>query len=374
MGRAARMTLSIAIRKALPGGFRLDADLRLEPGVTILFGASGSGKTTLLRSLAGIIQPDSGRIVVGDRVLFDAEQRVNVPVQARRVAYVFQQLALFPHLTTAANIEYGLANLSAGVRRERTAAIASSFRIGHLLDRKPTQISGGERQRVALARSLVTDPDVLLLDEPLSALDHATQSHIMEDLRAWNNARAIPILYVTHAHREAYALGERVVVLQGGRVVADGTPQDVLEAPASEALAQLAGFENMLDATVTTLRPGSGTMECRLTGADLDLEVPLIRTQAGAGVRIAIRAGDILLAIEPPRGLSARNVLPGRITSLGQAGAMVTAVVDAGRLFEVHLTPGARIALNLAVGTSVWLVIKTHSCHLVRTAASGVSH
>jgi molybdate transport system ATP-binding protein len=124
---------------------------------------------------------------------------------------------------------------------------------------------------------------------------------------------------------------------------------------------------------VIALRPESGTMECRLAGADIDLEVPLIRTAPGASVRIAIRAGDILLAIEPPRGLSARNVLPGRIVSLGQAGATVKAVVDAGRPFEVHLTPGARAALELEVGKAVWLVIKTHSCHLARESSTGLA-
>jgi molybdate transport system ATP-binding protein len=359
------MTAAATIQKRLSATFLLDVALRLSSGVTIMFGASGSGKTTLLRCLAGLLSPDSGRIVVGERVLFDSEAAVDVPVRHRRVGYVFQHLALFPHLTVSANIQYGLGHIEASAMRSRTHEIADSFRIGHLLDRKPGTISGGEQQRVALARSLVTDPGLLLLDEPLSAIDYVTQSRIIADLRVWNAARRIPIVYVTHAQREVFALGERVLVMERGRIVADGTPQEVMEAPARESIAQLAGFENILDATVVALRPEAGTMECRLTGSSTELEIPLFAAGPGAAIRLAIRAGDILMAIEPPRGLSARNVIPGRITSLSQEGTTVIAIVEAGPSFEVHLTPGARTALHLVEGTAIWLVIKTHSCRLV---------
>src|SRR5262249_28919559 len=155
-----------------------------------------------------------------------------------------------------------------------TRAIAESFHIAHLLDRRPDAISGGERQRVALARSLVTDPHLLLLDEPLSALDLATQTRIIADLREWNATHRIPILYVTHAHREVFALGERVVVLRHGTIAADGTPHAVLETPAQEIVAQLAGFENILPIETVTPHPSAGTMTCRLVGAH-ELEVPL---------------------------------------------------------------------------------------------------
>jgi molybdate transport system ATP-binding protein len=218
---------------------------------------------------------------------------------------------------------------------------------------------------VALARSLVTEPSLLLLDEPLSALDHVTRSRIMEDLRAWNAAHRIPILYVTHSHREVFALGERVIVLDGGRVTADGTPYDIMETPAHEPLAQLAGFENFFDATIVVRRPDAGTMQCRLDDGGAELEVPLSRGPIESPVRIAIRAGDILLATEEPRGLSARNVLRGRLASLKREGATVVAGVEGGEHFVVHLTPGACESLHLAAGTPVWLIIKTHSCRLV---------
>ena len=334
-------------------------------GITILFGASGSGKSTLLRSVAGLTRPDAGSISIGSRILFDASSGRNVPVPRRRVGYVFQQLALFPHLSIADNLAYGLHDRPAGVRREQVAAIAASFRIEHALARRPDAISGGERQRAALARSLVTDPEVLLLDEPLSALDHATQSRIIDDLRAWNAAHGIPILYVTHAHREVFALGDRVVVLDKGRIVATGVPHEVLDLPEQEGLARIAGFENVFDGVVTERRPDVGTMHCTIAGSATELEVPLSRGEPGGPVRVAVRAGDILLAVEPPRGLSARNVLHGQIVSLVREGPTVVARVEAGAPFIVHVTPGAIEALGLAPGRAVWLIIKTYSCRIV---------
>lgn len=359
------MSLSVTVRARLSPAFALDVAFSAPPGITIIFGESGSGKSTLLRSVAGLLQPDAGRITVGQRVLFDSTGPADVPARQRKIGYVFQHLALFPHMSIAGNIEYGLPHLAADARRERTRAMAELFRIAHVLSRRPSAISGGERQRAALARSLVTDPSVLLLDEPLTALDHATASRIIEDLRAWNAAHHIPILYVTHAHREVFALGERVVVLEQGRIAATGTPHDVLDAPAHEGLAQLAGFENFFSGIIVRRRAGAGTMQCRLTGAGTEIEAPLSHGDAGSPIRLAIRAGDILLANEQPRGLSARNVLRGRLTSLTREGARIIAGVDAGEHFLVHLTPSACDALHLEVGDHVWLIIKTHSCRIV---------
>ena len=178
-------------------------------------------------------------------------------------------------------------------------------------------------------------------------------------------ARAIPILYVTHAHREVFALGERVIALEGGRILARGTPHDVLETPAHEPLAQLAGFENIFNAHVEAVRADAGTMQCRLDDGGTELEVPLSTTRPGAGVRIAIRAGDIMIAVEEPHGLSARNLLPGIVRSLRREGATVVTEVEAGPIFAVHLTPSASESLRLSAGARVWLVIKTYSCRLV---------
>lgn len=372
-GDSSRLAASISKRFSANGGpgFFLEVDFAAPAGITILFGPSGSGKTTVLQSIAGLLRPDGGRIAVGGRVLFDRDAGVDTAIERRGVGYVLQNLALFPHLTVEENVQYGLAKLGRAERRERTLKILESFRIAHLLKRKPREISGGESQRVALARSLVTDPCALLLDEPLAALDLPTQQRLIDDLRAWNASHRIPILYVTHSQREVFALGERVIVLEEGRVLAEGTPRDVLRAPHGETMAQLAGFENIFEGCVAAVHESHGTMTCRLAGAQVELEAPLVRLDVGAPVRLAIAAGDILVATEPPRGLSARNVLAGRIVSLEQQGVTVLADVDCGGLrFRVKLTPTARDTLHLTVGREVWLVVKTYSCHLLQTSQS----
>ena len=354
--------LSVQIRTQL-GSLQLDVSFTLPPGITILFGPSGAGKTTLLDCLAGLSAPDSGRIAIGQESYFDGETKV--AVRNRRIGYVFQDLALFPHLSVEKNTQYGLAGFGAAERRRRSDAMLESFRIAHLRTRKPGEISGGERQRVALARALVTDPRLLLLDEPLAALDARTKAKIVEDLRAWNQAHRIPILYVTHTREEVFALGERVLVLEAGRIIAQGTPHEVMTAPRQETVAQLAGFENIYDAVVVLSNEDRGTMTCRLAGSEVELETPLVRANVGSTLRVGIRAGDILLATVRPEGLSARNVLPGRMVSLAQRDVMVVARADCGVEMEVHLTLAARDALHLHPGSEVWLVVKTHSCHLM---------
>jgi len=363
-------TLTAQLRKRFAnagGDFTLDVTFTINPGITIVFGPSGAGKTTLLDCIAGLTIPDSGKITVGERILFDHTRGTNTPVQSRRLGYVFQDLALFPHLTVRKNVEYGLAGFDKEKmeRRKKSDTILESFRISHLRDRKPAEISGGERQRVALARALVTDPCVLLLDEPLAALDAATKSKIIDDLRSWNAAHGIPILYVTHNREEVFALGDRVLVLENGRIIADGTPHGVMAAPRRESLAQLIGFENIFHAVVTAAHEDRGTMTCRIADSNLELDTPLVRAETGSALLIGIRAGDILLATVQPVGLSARNIIPGRLLSLEQRDVIVAARVNCGVEMEVHLTLAARDSLQLKPGREVWLIVKTHSCHLM---------
>jgi molybdate transport system ATP-binding protein len=378
--------LEVRIRKryANPEGtFALNVHFRALAGFTILFGPSGAGKTTLLDCIAGLTPADEGRIAVGGVDLYDSEKNRHVAAWKRRIAYVHQDLALFPHLTAKENVEYGLRALRAAERRTRSREILALFSIVHLRDRRPVQISGGERQRVALARALVTEPRALLLDEPLAALDRPTKSHLIADLRKWNQQHRIPILFVTHSGEEVFALGDEVIVLESGRIVAQGQPHEVMRAPRLETVAHLAGFENIFDAKVMALNEARGTMTCQLTicqvttgepdarlaptGA-VELETPLVRADIGSSMRIGIRAGDLLLATETPHGLSARNILPGTIQRLEQRDMIVAAIVDIGGAeLEVHITLAARDALQLAAGKPVWVVVKTHSCHLLAT-------
>lgn len=361
--------LEVRIRKRFPnpeGSFLLNTHFRALAGFTIVFGPSGAGKTTLLDCIAGLATPDEGRIVIGGAEAYDSGKGFAVPPWKRRIGYVMQDLALFPHLTAAKNIEYGLHELDATERRERSRAMLEAFSITHLRDRGPGQLSGGERQRVALARALVTRPRALLLDEPLGALDRRTRSHIISDLRRWNQDQRIPILLVTHSGEEVFALGEEVIVLDTGKIVAQGRPKDVMNAPRLETVAQLAGFENIFDSTVAALHEDRGTMTCRLGEGPVELETPLVRAEVGARLRVGIQAGDILLATETPHGLSARNVWPGTIQQTRQVDKTVIATVNcSGIRFEVRLTLAAREALSLAPAKAVWVVIKTHSCHLL---------
>jgi len=362
--------LEVRIRKRFPnpeGSFNLNVHFRALAGFTILFGASGAGKTTLLDCIAGLTDPDDGRIAVGGEDLYDSEKKRNVAAWKRRIGYVHQDLALFPHLTAEENVAYGLHTLSAGERQARSREIFEAFHIEHLRDRRPAQISGGERQRVALARALVTDPRALLLDEPLAALDHPTKSPLVGDLRRWNQHHRVPILFVTHNQEEVFALGDEVIVLDAGRIVAQGPPHEVMRAPRLETVAHLSGFENVFDASVLALHEDRGTMTCHLRSGTVELETPLVRSEVGSNLRVGIRAGDLLLATESPRGLSARNILPGTIRRLAQRDVIISAIVDCGGTeFEVHLTLAARDALGLGPKKHVWVVVKTHSCHLMR--------
>ena len=369
-------TLRVRIRKVLSASFELDVDFALSSGINILFGPSGAGKTTLLDCIAGLSTPERGHVSVLGHVLFDSAARIAVPVTRRNIGYVFQDLALFPHLTVESNIAYGLSSLSAMERHARVDRLLNEMGIVALRHRRPRELSGGERQRVALARALAMQPSVLLLDEPLAALDLPVRMKIADDLRSCIQNTQIPVLYVTHSRDEVFMLGENLLVLEHGRVIAEGTPHSVLSAPKSETVAQLAGFENIFDAMVTSIHEERGTMTCRVGGVPagkmypevrgkgIELETPLVRSVPGERLRVGISAGDILLSTTAPIGLSARNVLAGCLISLSQRDAIIVAVVDCGIEVAVHLTLGARDSLGLSPGSSVWVIVKTHSCHL----------
>jgi molybdenum ABC transporter ATP-binding protein len=396
--------LQVRVRRTLTsedGGFQLDVDFELQNGITILFGPSGAGKTTLLDCIAGLTDLNEGRIVVGARVLIDSQAGIYLSASERRIGYVFQDLALFPHMTVEANVAYGLRELKAKDRKQRVAGALEGLGISDLRARRPAELSGGERQRVALARALVTQPSVLLLDEPLAALDMPVRMKIAEDLRRSVQALPIPVFYVTHSRDEVFMLGERMLMLERGKIIAEGTPHQVMSAPRSETVAQLAGFENVFDAEVTAIHEERGTMTCKVTAsglgrarltavptncqedngttevvpsrddepvghlAQIELETPLVRAEVGSKLRVGVSAGDVLLATAAPVGLSARNILSGKLLSLWQRDMVVVARVDCGVEMSVHLTLAARDSLQLTPGRQVWLVVKTHSCHLL---------
>lgn len=354
--------------------FQLEAKLTVSPGVTVIVGRSGAGKTTLLRCIAGLSHPEEGRIAIGDHVLFDSRKKIRLEPARRGVAFVFQDLALFPHLSVEENIMYGLRRVDEAERRMRE--IMASFQIEHLGKRFPREISGGEQQRVALARSLVTEPSVLLLDEPLSSLDPHTKVLIIDDLRRWNKTRRIPILYVTHDHDELLALGDRAIVLERGKIITDGSPLDVITNPFRSAAAQKEEFENVFDATVVERREQDGTMVCELTGTSVQVEAPLSQAAVGSEVCVGIRADDILVASSQPAILGDCNVIRGRITRITpveRSGAAVEARVSCGAEFRVHLAPRSIEHRGLDPSADiwsadVWMMIRPRACQLVRSS------
>ena len=344
--------------------FRLEISLELKQGITILFGPSGSGKTMTLRMISGIETPDQGIIRCGEVVFFDSAAGRNLPIRKRKVAHVFQDLALFPHLTVEENVSYGVKDLPSSQRMTRVGAILESFGIANLSQRRPERLSGGEQQRVALARALVTRPRVLLLDEPLSALDLAVKRSLLADLERLNQELQIPILYVTHDISEALTLGEHLVFLKHGRVAAQGEPWEILEKPETAVVARLLGVENILQGRITSVSHENGTMTCDLSGCRI--VVPLSNWSGNQPIRIGLRSRDMLVSVQEPQGLSAQNLLPGKILSLESVAHEVHLLLDCGVPLRATLTMGAARSLQLREGLPVWAVFKSHSCFILK--------
>ena len=344
--------------------FALHISFKAKPGITVLYGASGSGKSLTLQLVAGIYSPDEGRISVGEEVFFDSQQGIDLPIRRRKVGYLFQDLALFPHFTVMGNVVYGLHDHNRHQRAHRAHAILEQMEIASLAGRFPRTLSGGERQRVALARALIIYPRLLLLDEPLSALDLVVKREILTDLARINRELQIPILYVTHDRAEALTLGENLLLVEQGRIVAEGSPLEVIERPAKETVANLFGVENVFDAHVLNSHPEKGTMTCQV--GTCQIEIPYGEWPTEGDLRLGIRSGDILVALERPVGLSAQNILPAVIERLEFASFEVHVWADCGQMFKVTLTRNAFDSLALQENKQIWLVFKTHSCHILR--------
>jgi molybdate transport system ATP-binding protein len=233
--------------------FHLHFTLEAEPEIVVVFGPSGAGKSLSLRALTGLIKPQAGVIVLGERTLYDEERDIFLPPQARRIGYVPQHFALFPHLTVAENIAYGLHNLPAAERRARVETLLELMRLEGFRNRNPREVSGGQQQRTALARALAREPDLLLMDEPFTALDEALRVHLRAELRRVQQQVQIPIIFITHDLLEAYSLADQLAVMIDGRVVQAGLRDEVFRSPHSPNVARLMGMSNIWKATVTEL-------------------------------------------------------------------------------------------------------------------------
>jgi molybdate transport system ATP-binding protein len=248
--------------------------------------------------------------------------------------------------------------------------LEETFGIPHLANRRASKLSGGEKQRVALARALAPEPHYLLLDEPFTALDLPTKSRILEELLIWAGKHPIPILYVTHDREEIFSAAQHILILENGKLIAEGAPDATLMNPGTLQVARSAVFENIFRARVLSLDQSSGTMACDI--GDVVLDCPLPQPLPKSEVNVAFRAGDVLLAIEEPRGVSARNILPGIVTKLTRRERVIAVEIRLGSDTErnlnitSHVTLNAVESLRLAVGSEVWAILKTHSCHILR--------
>ena len=351
----------IELRLALPlARFTLEMEAHLPAAVTAIMGASGSGKTSLLEAVAGLRPAARGRIVVSGEVLLDTAIGLKLAPEKRRIGYVPQDAGLFPHLTALGNVRFGARGDGARVEQA-----IDTLEIRACLSRHPDSLSGGERQRVALARALATEPRLLLLDEPLAALDLGLRGRILPYLLRIREEWRVPILYVTHNVGEALALAGEVLLLEAGRVAAQGPPLRLLSSP---ALARGAdeGIENLWPARVVShdARAGITKME---TAAGLPVAVTLLADQpVGARVTLALRAEDVLVSTEALRGLSARNMYEARIESVESAGPDVTLrLTVSGAALLARVTPQAVEALGLAAGRQVYLAVKSHSVRVI---------
>ena len=347
--------------KQLPG-FRLDATLTAPtPGVIALFGRSGSGKSTLTNVISGLLTPDVGTVTLDGEQLTDMRQGIVVPVERRRIGYVFQDARLFPHLSVARNLRYG-------ERRRRAASTVSGFDevvallgLTPLLQKKPRQLSGGERQRVSLGRALLSQPRLLLLDEPLASLDVARREEVLPYLVALRDRLSIPMVYVSHQFEEVLRLATHLVLLEGGRVLAEGPVDEMSLYPALQDIIGPDLVGAVVEGLVTRVNTETGSAELALgTGT---LQVSLRDVPVGARVRLQLLARDVILATQPVQGLSVRNALASTVIAIADDwfGAALVRVDVGGAIVLARITQDALRALRLRPGDAVWTLIKAVS-------------
>ncbi|HEX3203581.1 MAG TPA: ABC transporter ATP-binding protein [Nitrospiraceae bacterium] len=354
----------VDIRKSFGSRFVLDVQFTLAlspPTVLILFGPSGSGKTSILRCLAGLDWPDFGLIKVGEDVWFDSNAARRFGPQRRELGYMFQDYALFPTHSVAGNIGFGLRSLPSAERHTRVNAAIALLQLHGLEDVKPSRLSGGQQQRVALARAIVRRPRLLLLDEPLSALDLPTRTQLRGELRGLLRHLAIPSIAVTHDWEEALALGDRMAVIKDGRVLQTGTPQEIFNLPKNLDVAKIVGMETVIPGRIAGTDEGLTIVEAG--GAKVIALTP--EAPGSDEVFVCIRAEDVVLEPIGSGTTSARNRLVGTILGVTSTGALVRVDVDCGFPLSALVTRAAVEDLHLAVGTRIVAAIKAGAVHIV---------
>ena len=355
--------ISIDITKTYPGRAPIRARIAYPveaATVLILFGPSGSGKTTILRSIAGLEWPEEGRIRFVSRTWLDTASDIRIPPQDRQIGYMAQDYALFPNYTVTGNIAYGLGEMAPGDRKKRVEEMVELFQLRGFEKAKPRELSGGQQQRVALARAVAPRPQLLLLDEPLSALDAPTRLQLRGELRSLLRQLALPSIIVTHDWAEALTLGDRIAVIVDGDVLQTGLPQDVFSRPANADVARVVGIETVVQGRIAKAVDGLATVEVG------SVSLTAVGTsEMGPEVFVCIRAEDVTVERVGAGETSARNHLNGTVRAINFLGALARVTIDCGFILTALITRSALTDLQLAVGTSVRAAFKAGSVHLI---------
>jgi molybdate transport system ATP-binding protein len=364
------LMLQISAKKQR-GAFLLDAQFESPtPGVVALFGRSGCGKTTLVNLIAGLLQADTGRVVLDDTVLLDTQRNIMVPVEQRRIGYVFQDARLFPHLNVAANLNYAQAR-AVGPAFITLDRVVDLLALSPLMQRRTHQLSGGERQRVAIGRALLSQPGLLLLDEPLASLDMARREEVLPYLEVLRDQLALPMVYVSHDFDEVLRLATYLVLMEGGKVVAQGGMGEISLNPALRAIIGVDAVGAVIDGTV--LGEDGGTGLTRVQVGSGELKVKLAGSRVGSKLRVQLLARDLIVATQTPMALSVRNNLKGVITAVShdEDDSDLVAIDIGDAKIMARVTRAATRELGLAPGLPVWALVKAVSLrgHTFGTAA-----
>lgn len=346
------------------GRFQLAAHLKLGRQVTGLFGPSGSGKTSLLMVVAGLLRPDSGRIVLDGKPLFESKARIDVASHRRRVGLVFQDSQLFPHLCVRDNLLYGFRRAPRQERRFQLNEIVELLEIGKLLDAKPRQLSGGEKQRVALGRSLLASPRLLLLDEPLASLDQGLKEQILPFLRRVKEELHLPMLYVSHSMSEVLQLTDFLVLMANGAVQGSGFLRDLVRSEELFRLSAAPGIDNILPVSILAHDVSHGCTLARFFGIRLMLPYTE-RARTGETHYVSVRSNEIVLSHAPVPRISIQNQLKGRICAVIPHSDRVLVQVDAGTTLIAEITRRAWLDMQLHEGDTAYCLIKAHSFNVL---------
>ena len=351
------LTVAVAKRR---GEFLLDVAFEVPtPGVVALFGRSGCGKSTLINVIAGLLEPDAGRIAFDTEVWRDTRLGIAVPVERRGVGYVFQDARLFPHFNVAGNLNYALSR-AGGARFIDMDAVVELLDLRSLLQRRIHQLSGGEKQRVAIGRALLTQPRLLLLDEPLAALDSARRQEVLPYLETLRDRLALPMVYVTHHFDEVLRLATHLVLLEGGAVLAQGSLGEMSLNPQLRSIIGRDEVGAILDGSVLGVDPASGLTRVRVGGGELKVQTPDL--ESGTALRVQLLARDIIVSTHPPQHLSVRNNLGGLITRIDDDGDSDLVTIDiGGASIMARITRAATRELRLEVGMQAWALVKSVS-------------